>query len=218
MKYSILVALVFSCFLFMSCDNEDEGSTTINSIDDAKPIVNSLDSLEKHIYLSMPLFTLVGSGEIRLLDTTFNGRAGGSAHVSGEIKISRFGGHCGGPDYRTGSLAADLIDYSEGAQLTGAGAFDYNCTGVYWSGICIDPRSYSRHDTLTFVSPHLNVVYVDDGRGINIKDDVEVKVVYIHEFYQLRPFSEPPVTVDSTVTRKYYVKTSSGQTFEWQWP
>ena len=82
----------------------------------------------------------------------------------------------------------------------------------------VDPRSYLRHDTLNFVSPHLNVVYVDDSRGVNIKDDVEVKVIYLHWFFQRRTFGEPPVTVDSTVTRKYHVKSSNGTTFEWQQP
>lgn len=213
MKNYLPVALLLGCSFLLSCDNDEERL----SFDEAKLIVPSLDSLEGHTYLSTDPFTLVDD-EIRLIDTTFNGAAGGSAQVSGEVKSRRAGGHCGGPVYRSGSLPVNLIDYSEGAQLTNAGAFDYGGTGFWWSGICDEPRSYSRQDTITFFSPKLNVVYVDNSRGINIHDDVEIKVIYVHHYYQLRPFGEPSVTVDSTVTRKYHIKSSTGRTFDWQQP
>lgn len=213
MKSNYIVTLLLGCYLTMSCDNDD-GFRRIDSIDDAQIIIGTLDSLERHTYLSMGLFAFAGVNG-RLIDTTFNGVAGGSAQVSGEVKTNVYGGHCGGPDISSGSLAVDLIDYSERAQFTNAGAFDYHCTGYYSSGICTEPRSYSRHDTLTFASPHLDVVYLDDTRGINIKDNVEVKVTYMHEFRQRRPYGQPYVTFDSTVTRKYYVKSSTGKTFEW---
>lgn len=212
MKTNTIVTLLVGCYLTMSCEN-DSGFSKIHSIEDAQMILGTIDSLEQRTYLTMDLFTRFEGTES--IDTTFNGVAGGSALVSGEVKTERFGGHCGGPDRSNGSLAVDLIDYNEGAQFTNTATFDYTCTGVWSSGICVDPRSYARHDTLTFVAPYLDVVYIDHARGINIKDGVEVKVIYIHEYYQLRPFGEPYSTIDSTVTRKYYVKSTTGETFEW---
>ncbi len=225
----LLSALLLSSVFISSCESETpfepgdppdsvgDDFTKIESVEEAQLIVASFDSLERHAYLSLDIWGNFPASYFEI-DTTFSGYAAGTAHIFTKGRSFVFGGHCGSNDHVWGAFDFDLTNYDElgTTVLNNSGLIKYNALGNFNSGVCegrLKGRGYSRSDTLTITSPQLSVEY--KYNGTEIRDEIEVRAVYIHTFNQLLPYQAPSVTLDSTVTRKYYLKSSNGNTFEW---
>jgi len=195
---SFLLGAVFSC------NSDHNESVSINTLDDAKLVVASLDTiksvalkeLRKHSYnniftVDLKTSGLTGDANIVGVDTTFG-----------------VGGHCVQTGNKHSTLDLNLSDYSivESLSLDGSGTILYD-QSTYNIVLCAqtpDLHYTTSSDTLEIRSEKMTVTM----KQKNIHDVVEVRVKYIKS----SDSRQNPENSESTLS---YLKTSSGIIFEW---
>jgi len=210
------IVLAFCCafaisLIIVCCSDDDDKYTPITGLDEAKLIMESLDTLRKALLVEV---NQPQNNDVYAIDLTLSGLVSGEAKLAGIDTVSGFGGHSTYVADRKGVFSFSLDAYSNiGSYVLakeGQIIYSFHSSGV--SVQCFpEPECFQRHtqENLELIAEKLEVLRTIDGK--EVKDLLDVTLSYKYT-YALE--GRDNVT-DSSYHFHYTVKSSSGQVFEW---
>jgi len=200
--------LLCSCLLgaVFSCNSDHNESVSIKTLDDAKLVVASLDTIKSVVLKELRKHSYNNIFNFSTVDLKTSGLTG-EAKIVGVDTAFSIEGHCVDIGKKYSTLDLNLSEYSivESLSLDGSGTILYDHLQASYRNVLCAPTPYSTSsDTLEIMSEKITVTM----KQKNIHDVVEVRV----KFIKSSDSRQNPGNSESTLS---YLKTSSGIIFEW---